>query len=1419
EERGENVWRPLKDNSEVAVPVTKPGSVPLPSRRTGGGGGATSAVGMPAGGSSTLSFSFATSASEAEAAVNAHIGASVPSGADATTTAKQPTVDPDILGSRPSGLPVGSSAEKGTRSSEADTSDVAAEGAAVAAPSDTSGAKARIGWDPSRLGTARNGSVNIHGTAGASSDATCSAKAKSVSKFSAAPSASLTSNPSSRLVGPTAAGQPVAEGGGGGDTALASPQQRVKACHEVGGRVDWSLSGTSGLASEKFATTAFPASVTHGLLFSPPSLGEEGGAGDALPREPLLQQQQQQQQRQQRIGWDPARLATAKANVEGWPTTSDPGAVNPSAVDISSVSQEERQETQETRVRPPPTSARKVGWNASRIGKPAVRAPVERNTNSAMPGAVEAAPAEAISDQVKPKIGWNPSRVGNPAIPAPTKMEKDAGIPSAAAVASAVTAAVAVAGRTAAGCGAVDDIRVSGQGRSDRRVEVPLQLRAVLIYASTQRGIDLRKWFDVGDGGGGGKGEDEEDEIGQEAPNSEPIPLTMVQFELILAGLAEGLKAGLSEEERDEIDAAVAPGVVAVAAGLATLPAVEEQTTRTNQSSNRDLVDVGRLLDLCGIPASAPTSEQLVRQIETAREGAAPLAVPPEKGSGSEDSEDYGYLSEEGIDDGALTAALTPEGEDRGRKGEHNLGRHGGVTSGGGGRDEREAAAAADEMALRRISHQADLYGRLMVCLGLKQPVGCPRQGAYADWEAFLRVSSISLEAFRAALGQVGLRLSRTRAMALATHACGPLSAATHVTATAIPEARVGRRGGHEKVRSKAATAAGHKSLGRSRSVGPSHNGGGGGAIRYSQSSNAESARCLSHTAGGRRGLRRGGQRKSASNSLQGRQHQRRLPEKASRQKQKQQKQQTDDPPSGGSGGEASNGSSSVSLSRDDLHLRSRSHRQSLPTQTLAHPPLRRKPRRRLNLPAWELRRYLLRLRCEPKSREARCDQQQRRRKRHLVLSGQKEQQRQWSDGDEDECGWSGKWMFETEGAAGGAAEVGKTSANLSVFAAWGKRVREERAERERERRREFQRALAGRPHSLTIDQLLECVGRFEIMPPQILAREVHAMGEAFSESVEGARRAREIARRWSQASPASRNACGPDDAEQEAWEHAQTLSGAQRRSKACAIVAGKKEEELAESEEKSAAVSRSLFLAYARNAHGGGAGEGAVSLQQWLEDRQAAMKKARELEAARDRAKALSKADTEGRKALVSELKDELLRLVGSTKKTQKVDNAPGMEVLRSSREGLDINRRLKRLDTAAAEEEAEGERARKEQHRPRQLARSPPAPPLLSKRAFNAEMGDVLFSLTADGATAARARELAGVPFIEADLRKRWCVGASAPRRESGATTRRPRSVMCGREAGVPSAMELFGLEEALLVGRGKKDAEQKRELALQK
>ncbi|CAM9294068.1 unnamed protein product, partial [Ectocarpus sp. 6 AP-2014] len=166
---------------------------------------------------------------------------------------------------------------------------------------------------------------------------------------------------------------------------------------------------------------------------------------------------------------------------------------------------------------------------------------------------------------------------------------------------------------------------------------------------------------------------------------------------------------------------------------------------------------------------------------------------------------------------------------------------------------------------------------------------------------------------------------------------------------------------------------------------------------------------------------------------------------------------------------------------------------------------------------------------------------------------------------------------------------------------------------------------------------------------------------------------------------------------------------------------------------------------------------------------------------------------------------------------------------VLRSSREGLDIHRRLKRLESLAAEEhrarklDTGGSGGRPKGGRQKPATSSSPSPPslLLSKRAFHAEMGDVLFSLTADGSAAARARELAGVPLMAADLRKKWAKEGRGGGAEAGgvdASDAEMSPPLAGKEIGVPFAGELFGLEEALLLGRGHKDAEEKRERALQ-
>lgn len=52
---------------------------------------------------------------------------------------------------------------------------------------------------------------------------------------------------------------------------------------------------------------------------------------------------------------------------------------------------------------------------------------------------------------------------------------------------------------------------------------------------------------------------------------------------------------------------------------------------------------------------------------------------------------------------------------------------------------------------------------RPQASLGLKQPAGCTSPGVRAAWEASLRTSTVTLKAFREALRDAGLSLTRRR--------------------------------------------------------------------------------------------------------------------------------------------------------------------------------------------------------------------------------------------------------------------------------------------------------------------------------------------------------------------------------------------------------------------------------------------------------------------------------------------------------------------------------------------------------------------------------------------------------------------------------------------------------------------------------
>ncbi|CAB1109815.1 unnamed protein product [Ectocarpus sp. CCAP 1310/34] len=1058
-EQGGEPWRPLNDNSEVVIPVTAPGSVPLPSKRTGGRTGETS-EGSSATTTTTMAFSLATSATEAEAAVQAaQHAAGVVARAPSSDTASDAAVAGGGSGSSPPTAVAEAEAAAASRKAGQETSSAAPpRGVSTLAGGNASEGGAasvgKIGWSPSRAATATAAAARV-GNAGASERD----NAGSAGKVGWYPSR-VTATAAAAATVATATGKPAAAGGGGGDAASLSPQQKVEAEFEAGGgKVGWSSSrgGAAGCGGDPTETLRVEGPPR--ALLRPTSLAGEGGekqpSAQQQHQQPKVQQQeprqkigwdptrasksQQQQQPRQKIGWDPTRASKSTARstqaAGAGASTSAPAAPNAGGSVVTPDSTAEANGGPHVRALPPPSSSAsatpgvatdpatkpRVGWNASRVGNPAVPAPLAVNgTTAAPPTAPEPATSGAAVDKPTPRVGWNPSRIGNPAIPAPVMNCRAAGAKeaeAASAVATEVTAAVAVAGRGAArrgggGEGAANVGNGDGGG-GVRRAEVPLHLRAVLLYASTQRGIDLRKWFDLG-GGGDGETEDE----GQAGEKVATL-LTRVQFELVLAGLGEGLKAGLSEDERHEIDTAIAPRVIeaAVAAASATPGRSGARSSSSEGNNGCSVIDVGRLLDLCGIPSTTSLSP-----------AAACPEPPPPRDSDPQESV------------GQDVAADTVEKAGPGAPEGHDCDTRGGEAA---AKARVVAEAEADETALRRVAHQADLYGRVLASLGLKQPaVGSSQGTALADWKASLRVSSVPLEAFRKGLAEVGLHLSRTRAIALATRACGPLH---RFSGGAIGDDGTGRP--------RAGRRPNNNAGGGSARLGSSLSSGSSGSRKGTKNGRPRSVDRLSRRGGGRASLQR--------NSPQRQQQQCQQRENGDNRRRRRPQEARGRTAARGDGGGGKRAPSLSSRRNGQAHpvlsptTRWRSTPPA-PSRMQSSPPQRNSSRGEPEIPAWGLRRYLLRLRCESMSRQARCDQ--RRRRFRCNPTGQEEGCEDSEGLEEEREGGGGRGGGGGGGAAtgeGGVVEGDEDdAAALSVFAAWGMRIREERAERERERKR-----------------------------------------------------------------------------------------------------------------------------------------------------------------------------------------------------------------------------------------------------------------------------------------------------------------------------------------------------------------------------
>lgn len=274
------------------------------------------------------------------------------------------------------------------------------------------------------------------------------------------------------------------------------------------------------------------------------------------------------------------------------------------------------------------------------------------------------------------------------------------------------------------------------------------------------------------------------------------------------------------------------------------------------------------------------------------------------------------------------------------------------------------------------------------------------------------------------------VQLFFTQAIALATRACGPFHRFSGGTigddGTGRP--RAGRRPNNS-------AGGGSASLGSSSSSGSS------GSRKGTKNDQPRSGDRLGRRGGSRASLRR--------NSPQRQQQQRQRGNR--RRRQQEARGRTAARGDGGGGKRAPSLSSWRNGHAHPVLSPTARWRSTPPAPSRAQSsPRRNSSHGEVEIPAWDLRRYLLRLRCESTSRQVRCDQ--RRSRLHGNPTGQEEEGCEDSEGSEEER--QGGGGGGTTGERGVVEGDEHDAAALSVFAAWGKRIRWERAERERERKR-----------------------------------------------------------------------------------------------------------------------------------------------------------------------------------------------------------------------------------------------------------------------------------------------------------------------------------------------------------------------------
>lgn len=481
-EGADETWRPLDDDAHLAVPLTLPGTVPLPSKKIGGFGGMSggrSAIGSDASGGGnavaaegSMSFSILTSASEAEAAINDSLsfvgnnqnGDGATGDACGNSDVMTPGANegqcrgnkgreedkPSVEAAAGTGVGWNHSRLLGpTPLASARVSSANGGGGSGSGIKPTSGAdpvRQKIGWDPSRLNRTNTTTANA-----ASYVATARQRHKETPNLKDAEDAA------ERLARAAPSGGSKAVEKAAGSERDESPR--------VANTVGWNASRASAAKSSQGHHAATPAAMTTSIT---PNVA---CASEALYSSPLSPEAAERwSDTPVDAHFDQTVFSTHGGGREGQGSAARP--LSPAESEQEEDEHGNRGGDEET----PQTQSRqhKEDTGRSRVTQNAVRASINSSTTI---------DNGCGTDKAGVRIGWDATRIGDPSFPAGVKH-------SATSSEFASHSCATVEGNKTT-------TRVARRREQARLSGVPVQLRAVLLYASTQRGIDLRKWFDL----------------------------------------------------------------------------------------------------------------------------------------------------------------------------------------------------------------------------------------------------------------------------------------------------------------------------------------------------------------------------------------------------------------------------------------------------------------------------------------------------------------------------------------------------------------------------------------------------------------------------------------------------------------------------------------------------------------------------------------------------------------------------------------------------------------------------------------------------------------------------------------------------------------------------------------------------------